>query len=100
MPILCDAVTADGRECPIKRDCYRYTCPIRFRDRFGSAPYDFAAGKCDHFHDNRPTEEHIRTSAYFLWLGAGKPEGRAEEFWLRARRTAEEGTGRIPPASR
>ena len=29
-------------------------------------------------------EELIRKRAYFLWQGAGCPEGRAEEFWMRA----------------
>src|SRR3712207_485798 len=29
-------------------------------------------------------EELIRKRAYFLWQGAGCPEGRAEEFWMQA----------------
>ncbi|TCK32696.1 DUF2934 family protein [Paraburkholderia sp. BL8N3] len=30
-------------------------------------------------------EDEIRSRAYRLWLEAGSPEGRAEEFWERAR---------------
>lgn len=31
------------------------------------------------------TEEHVRTVAYRLWEEAGCPEGKADEFWERAR---------------
>jgi hypothetical protein len=31
------------------------------------------------------TEEHLRTVAYRLWEEAGCPEGRAHQFWDRAR---------------
>jgi hypothetical protein len=30
-------------------------------------------------------EEAIRLTAYFLWEQDGRPEGRQEEYWLRAR---------------
>ena len=30
-------------------------------------------------------EEAIRLTAYFLWENDGRPEGRAEEYWRRAR---------------
>ena len=30
-------------------------------------------------------EEQIRLTAYFLWEQDGRPEGRAWEYWLRAR---------------
>jgi len=30
---------------------------------------------------NEPTDDPIRVRAYELWLKAGKPEGRDEEFW-------------------
>jgi hypothetical protein len=30
-------------------------------------------------------EGHIRSRAYELWLEAGSPEGRAEDFWEQAR---------------
>jgi hypothetical protein len=29
-------------------------------------------------------EERVRERAYHLWLAAGSPEGRAEEFWAEA----------------
>ena len=30
-------------------------------------------------------EEAVRLTAYFLWEQDGRPEGRQEEYWLRAR---------------
>jgi len=41
-----------------------------------------------------PLEEYIRTRAYYLWLEAGYPEGRADEFWFAA---AEEHDGHWLP---
>ena len=32
----------------------------------------------------QPDEEDIRTRAYDLWMQAGEPENRDEEFWLQA----------------
>ncbi len=32
----------------------------------------------------KPDHEAIATRAYFLWLEAGKPEGRSLHFWLLA----------------
>jgi hypothetical protein len=34
--------------------------------------------------DDPQREARIRTRAYFLWLSAGKPDGRDQEFWERA----------------
>jgi hypothetical protein len=34
---------------------------------------------------NEDREQRIRERAYSLWDEAGRPEGRAEEFWERAR---------------
>lgn len=31
-------------------------------------------------------ETSVRERAYFLWERAGRPEGRAEEFWAQAQR--------------
>lgn len=31
------------------------------------------------------TEEQIRTLAFYLWENDGGPEGRAEEYWEKAR---------------
>jgi pentapeptide repeat protein/DUF2934 family protein len=36
-------------------------------------------------------EERVRRRAYFLWLEAGRPEGRAEDFWARAIKQEEFG---------
>lgn len=33
-----------------------------------------------------PTDEQIRTRAHHLWEEAGRPDGRAEEFWHQAER--------------
>jgi hypothetical protein len=30
-------------------------------------------------------EEEVRLTAYFLWEQDGRPEGRAQEYWYRAR---------------
>ena len=30
------------------------------------------------------TETQVREAAYYLWLDDGQPEGRAEEYWLKA----------------
>ncbi len=35
--------------------------------------------------DHGELEERIRQRAHALWSEAGRPEGRAEEFWHRAR---------------
>jgi len=32
----------------------------------------------------QPSEDHVRTIAYSLWLEEGMPEGRAEAHWLKA----------------
>jgi hypothetical protein len=34
----------------------------------------------------QPTEDEIRTLAYELWVAAGRPEGRQQEFWIEAER--------------
>ena len=35
--------------------------------------------------DSPEREHRIRERAYFLWEADGQPEGRADEFWERAR---------------
>jgi len=74
--------------CPLKDDCYRHTQPTPGRDRFADVPYDFQRQSCSHFVSNQPTEDFLRTSAYFLWLAAGKPQGQSDRFWLLAERQA------------
>lgn len=36
-----------------------------------------------------PDEHRIRLRAYEIWEEEGKPDGRAEEHWMRARRELE-----------
>jgi len=36
-------------------------------------------------HKNSEVAERIRRTAYFLWENDGRPEGRAFEYWLRAK---------------
>ena len=38
---------------------------------------------------NEDREQRIRERAYSLWDGEGRPEGRADEFWERARALIE-----------
>ena len=76
-----------GDGCPLRADCYRFTNPSPGRDAFGRLPYDEAAGRCDHFISNLPTESQIRDSAYFIWLREGRPAGRDREHWEEARRS-------------
>ena len=85
--LYCHARNGDWT-CPLKLDCYRHTQPTPGRDRFAALPYDLEAGSCAYFVSNQPSDEHIRTRAYYLWLAAGRPEGQAEQFWREAKRQA------------
>ncbi len=38
---------------------------------------------------NEDFEQRVRERAYALWEAAGSPEGRADEFWDRARSQIE-----------
>jgi hypothetical protein len=80
--------------CPIKSDCYRHTQPMPGRDRLTRLPFDFVANACAMFVSNVPSEEFVRQSAYFLWLAAGRPEGRDVAFWTQATKQAEASMGR------
>jgi hypothetical protein len=40
-----------------------------------------------------PSQDQIRARAYQLWEGAGRPEDRAQEFWLEAERELTGATG-------
>jgi hypothetical protein len=82
METLCEGESKDFI-CPIRDTCYRYTCPIRFRDRY-LLPYDFQNKTCDLFVTNIPTDEIVRTTAYFMWQREGQHEGKSEEYWQRA----------------
>jgi hypothetical protein len=45
-------------------------------------------------------EQRIRQRAYELWEGAGRPEGREDEYWKRAEELiADEVQSAYPPAA-
>lgn len=73
-----------GSGCPLRHDCYRHTQPTQPRDAFAALPYNPTTGSCDAFVSNYPTEELIRTAAYYIWLRTGRPSGRAHEHWSEA----------------
>jgi hypothetical protein len=41
-----------------------------------------------------PGENAIRERAYEIWIEEGKPDGKAAEHWLRAKRELEHAPGR------
>ncbi len=89
--MLYDQLHCLGGECPQRKACVRYRARVYGRqDFFGSPPFDRRDQSCAHFialESLAPTQGAIRTRAYHLWLSAGMPEGRADEFWLEAERT-------------
>lgn len=84
-----------GQNCPLRTDCYRYTQPHYGRDAFGQSPFDVWQARCDYFVSNWPSEEHIRHTAYFIWLAEGRPADKAEEHWQRAQQSWLRVMGRI-----
>jgi hypothetical protein len=44
--------------------------------------------------DDEEFELRVLERAYFLWVESGRPQGRAEEFWRRARQI--EGAAETP----
>lgn len=81
-----DLTLCTGEGCPLRESCYRYrVIAYGRRDTFGSAPYDAAAATCAHLLA-LPTigEDDVRMRAYVTWDAEGRPEGRADEHWLRA----------------
>jgi hypothetical protein len=45
-------------------------------------------------------DERIRECAYHIWEASGRPAGRDEEFWHRAREVVTAGDGHRPDAKR
>lgn len=87
-----DFVLCLGTNCPIKRNCYRFTVKILGRqDFFTTTPYDFTTNSCKHFMSNRPNENKIRMKAYEIWQQAGYPDGKSTENWLQAEKELMEG---------
>lgn len=39
--------------------------------------------------DDQEFELRVLERAYFLWIESGRPQGRAEELWFRARQIEE-----------
>jgi hypothetical protein len=49
-----------------------------------------------------PIEDRVRVRAYELWENDGRPDGRSEHYWHRARVEIDQGVGQstdTPPAS-
>ncbi|HEU4326840.1 MAG TPA: DUF2934 domain-containing protein [Roseiflexaceae bacterium] len=84
-----------GDGCPLRGDCYRFTQPSPGRDAFGSLPYDAAAGECDYFVSNLPSEEAVRAAAYYIWLREGRPGGREQPHWDEAYHSLCRSMGRM-----
>ncbi|MBP6842290.1 MAG: DUF2934 domain-containing protein [Kofleriaceae bacterium] len=84
-----DVTMCPGGACPLRQRCYRYRAvPDGRQDAFGAVPFDEEAGACELFWDVArlaPSDEAIRTRAYYLWLAAGRPHGAAETHWYAAR---------------
>ncbi|MDX2302832.1 MAG: DUF2934 domain-containing protein [Microscillaceae bacterium] len=80
---MTDIILCFGGDCPLRKNCFRYTAEILGRqDFFGSPPFDEAKQSCTYWWSN---EAQIRAMAYLIWLEAGKPEGRALLHWLEAK---------------
>ncbi len=80
-----DVCMCGGNRCPLKENCLRYTGRISGRqDFFGSPPYNFSTGTCDHYWSDLPHPEQIARLAYQMWERENYPEHRSIEFWLKA----------------
>lgn len=51
---MADISMCEGKDCPIKQECYRYTAPVNeYRQAyFVYVPYDHAYKGCEYFSDN------------------------------------------------
>lgn len=75
-----------GQDCPLKETCLRCTSVSYGRqDFFSSSPYRFDTNSCQHYWDDRPSEEKIRQLAYQLWEKGGRPSDNALQHWMQAR---------------
>jgi hypothetical protein len=76
-----------GGNCPLQDTCLRCTAVIGGRqDFFGSSPFNKITGDCEHYWDDRPSEEKISQLAYQLWQQSGCQHGNAVTHWLVARK--------------
>jgi hypothetical protein len=87
-----DVTMCPAGDCPLRKRCYRYRgIPEGRQAWFGAPPFDPKSGTCDAFFAIAPpTEDAIRTRAYYTWLAAGRPEGTAEADWDAARQSLED----------
>ena len=82
---MLDITLCYGGECPFKYECYRFTAEYYGRqDFFGSAPYQKKGEEisCEHFQSN---ENQIQKIAYLIWEKEGKPFGKNEIHWKKAK---------------
>lgn len=88
-----DVTMCFGGGCPIRMRCYRFRAePAARQDAFGAAPWNPLTQRCDAFWDIAalaPSEARIRDRAYAIWLSEGRPHGRDEAHWHRARTELE-----------
>ena len=81
-----DITFCAGQDCPIKENCLRFTGVAYGRTNyFGSLPYDFTKKHCEHYWDDRPSEDNTRLLAYKLWQQAGSIPGKDLDYWLIAK---------------
>jgi hypothetical protein len=87
-----DVTMCPGGDCPLRQQCYRYRAIPEGRQAwFGVPPFQVTTGTCDSLWEIvPPTEDAIRTRAYYAWVSAGRPEGAAESHWVAARRALED----------
>lgn len=80
-----DITHCPGQDCPLKDTCLRFTSKAYGRqDYFTRSPYDFKAGYCEYYWDEKPSEEMTRDLAYKIWEQKGYQEGKDFENWLEA----------------
>lgn len=50
---MADISKCEGKNCPIKEKCYRFTVPSGMYQTYGQFEYDHEKKKCDYFWDNK-----------------------------------------------
>lgn len=50
---MADISKCEGKDCPIKEKCYRFTAPAGMMQTYGCFEYDHEKKKCDYFWDNK-----------------------------------------------
>lgn len=90
MPL--DLTMCPAGDCPLRQRCLRYRgVPEGRQDWFVAPPFEPSHGTCEAFVAIAlPSEETLRTRAYYAWLAEGRPEGRSEAHWEAARQSLED----------